>query len=93
MTAYICEFLKEEDDIQTLHVISELVRCADCEYSEEDHTHMFCSEHYHKVYEDDYCSSGKKRKQDTLEMLDVFLDKNGLKDPTGLVDAVRRKER
>ena len=39
----------------------ELVRCKDCRHGQYDATHYFCAEHYHKVYEDDYCSHGERR--------------------------------
>ena len=38
-----------------------IVRCKDCRHGQYDATHYFCAEHYHKVYEDDFCSHGKRR--------------------------------
>ena len=38
-----------------------VVRCKDCRHGQYDATHYFCAEHYHKVYEDDYCSYGERR--------------------------------
>ena len=38
-----------------------VVRCKDCRYGQYDATHYFCAEHYHKVYEDDYCSYGERK--------------------------------
>ena len=39
----------------------QVVRCKDCRHGQYDATHYFCAEHYHKVYEDDYCSCGERR--------------------------------
>lgn len=38
----------------------ELVRCKDCYHAEDDITHMFCVYFHTKVYEDDYCSFGRR---------------------------------
>lgn len=39
--------------------VVEVVRCKDCRHGQYDATHYFCSEHYHKVYADDFCSHGE----------------------------------
>lgn len=38
-----------------------VVRCKDCRHGQYDATHYFCSEHYHKVYADDFCSHGERQ--------------------------------
>ena len=57
-------------DIQSGHIycspqiaenVKVVVRCKDCRHGQYDATHYFCAEHYHKVYEDDYCSHGERR--------------------------------
>ena len=39
----------------------EILRCKDCRHGQYDATHYFCSEHYHKVYADDFCSHGERQ--------------------------------
>lgn len=41
----------------------EVVRCEDCKHGQYDATHYFCAEHGHKVYEDDFCSSGERKEE------------------------------
>ena len=48
-------------------VVGTLVRCKDCRHGQYDATHYFCAEHYHKVYEDDYCSYGERGEESEVE--------------------------
>lgn len=44
--------------------VTEVTRCKNCYYAEDDITHRFCVYFHHKVYEDDFCSNAVERRED-----------------------------
>lgn len=51
----------EEGCPSSVDAVAHVVRCKDCRHGQYDATHYFCSEHYHKVYADDFCSHGERQ--------------------------------